>query len=104
MNSSALIFGGADLTESLPARYESSRYCVILQSDEYLKKAWTTLERQAIIWEFLKRRGKDYILPIVVRDCGMKIPGLSGVTGHTTAKSKEDWDGVVEMLFVKLKK
>jgi hypothetical protein len=93
---------GADLSEMLPQKYQSSRYCVILQSNEYLEKIWTTLERQAIIYEFLSRRGKDYVLPLLVRNCQKKIPGLSGLIGYLTIRSEDDWPDVVQLLRTKL--
>ena len=93
---------GDDLSETLPRKYSSSRYCVIVQSEEYLEKMWTTLERQAIILEFLSRRGKNYVLPIVIRNCSSSIPGLSGLVGYIAVKSRSDWDLVVRLLFEKL--
>jgi hypothetical protein len=95
---------GSDLSVSLPSKYVSSRYCVILQSDEYLEKVWTTLERQAIIYEFLKRRGNDYVLPIRVRGCFAPIPGLSGLIGYVTAYSNDDWETIANMIVLKLSK
>jgi hypothetical protein len=89
---------GSDLSESLPARYLSSRYCVIIQSEEYLQKLWTTLERQAIVYEFLRRRGTDYVLPILVRNCSSSITGVSGLTGYLTAQSSGDWPNILELL------
>lgn len=93
---------GADLSETLPEKYRSSRYCVILQSEEYLKKLWTTLERQTLVHEFLSRRGKDYILPIRVRGCNTAIPGLSELVGHLTVRNKQDWRPTLELLIQKL--
>jgi hypothetical protein len=93
---------GADLSETLPAKYRDARYCVILQSDEYLEKAWTTLERQSIIYEFLSRRGKDYLLPIRVRGCTRLIPGLSELTGFITIDGEDDWPAAIALLKAKL--
>jgi hypothetical protein len=95
---------GSDLSESLPSKYVASRYCVILQSREYLEKAWTILERQAIIFEFLKRRGTDYVLPIRVRGCAEPIPGLSGLIGYVTAHSIDDWESITDLILLKLER
>lgn len=93
---------GSDLTDTLPQKYIASRYCVILQSNEYLEKAWTTLERQAIIFEFLRRRGSDFVLPIRVGGCTKSIPGLSPVIAYLTVQSRGDWDEVADLLAQKL--
>jgi hypothetical protein len=60
-------------------------------SNEYLLMMWTVLEQQAIVHEFLKRQGKDYVLPIRVRGCLKNIPELSGLTGFITVKTEIDW-------------
>lgn len=93
---------GADLSDALPARYVSSRYCVILLSDDYLAKVWTTLERQALVFEFLRRRGRDYLLPVRVRGCISNIPGVSGLVGYLRAESNSDWPTVRDALLAKL--
>jgi hypothetical protein len=93
---------GSDLSELLPEKYISAKYCVILQSDDYLVKMWTVLERQALISEFLKRRGKNYVLPIRVRGCTSQIPGLSDLTGYITVRSEADWDHALSLLRQKL--
>ena len=93
---------GSDLSDALPRKYLSARYCLIIQSDDYLKKAWTTLERQAIIFEFLKRRGADYVLPVRVRNCSISIPGLSDLIGYLTVNSTRDWLRIVQLIRLKL--
>jgi hypothetical protein len=94
---------GGDLTESLPERYCDSRYCLVLLSREYMEKVWTVLERQAIIHEFLKRRGKNYLLPVRVRGFEGAVPGLPGVIGYVTVKSRREWGSVVDLLRAKLR-
>lgn len=95
---------GADLSAALPQRYVCSRYVLIVQSDEYVVKAWTTLERQAIIMEFLRRRGADYVLPVRVRACSMALPGLSELIGRIDVRSEEEWSKVAQLLRHKLAK
>jgi hypothetical protein len=93
---------GADLSETLPLKYTQSRYCVIIQSPAYLSKLWTVLERQAIVFEFLRRRGKDYILPLRISTQDCDIPGLSGLIGYRRVSEKEEWPQIVDLIRTKL--
>jgi hypothetical protein len=93
---------GADLSEELPLRYSQSKFVLILHSDEYLKKMWTVLERQAIVSEFLKRRGKNYVLPIRVRGCDKVLPGVSDLTGYVTVKDCRDLEKIPDLVKQKL--
>lgn len=93
---------GADLSQELPDRYINSRYCLIIQSHEYMEKIWTTLERQAMIFEFLKRRGANYLLPVRVRGCTSEIPGISGLTGYQVVNSREEWPDIINALKIKI--
>jgi hypothetical protein len=75
---------GTDLTYELPERYRQSNRVLALFSESYVNKIWTTLERQTIILEMLKRRGTGYLLPLFLNDFRGPIPGLVGVTAYQT--------------------
>lgn len=83
---------GADLTRELPQKYRSSRYCLMLLTKAYLEKMWTTLERQAIISEFLKNRGENYLLPVFLNGFTGDVPGLSDLTAYLTINSTTEKD------------
>lgn len=68
---------GSDLFLYLYDIYsEKSRYCVILQSRNYLEKMWTIHERRAAQERTLKERGADYVLPVRIDDT--KLPRTDG--------------------------
>lgn len=66
---------GANLVEKLQQIYEhDSRYCVIIVSRDYVRKAWTNQERRFALARAV-REGTPYVLPIKTDDA--ELPGLS---------------------------
>lgn len=95
---------GSDLSETLPDRYVRSRFCVLFLSPEYLAKMWTVLERQAIVVEFLRRRGQDFVLPVRMRGFTGSVPGVPALIGYITIGSEDDWGNVLDLLRSKLRR
>ena len=83
---------GADLSRELPYKYMMSKYCLMLISQAYLDKMWTTLERQAIISVFLKNRGENYLLPVFLDGAYGDVPGLSELTAYLSIDSAKEKD------------
>lgn len=79
---------GRDLSIELPFRYNNSAFCIMLLSNYYLDKMWTTLERQVIISKFLQLNGNDYILPVRLDGFSGDVPGISKLTGYISIDSK----------------
>ncbi|WP_061206621.1 TIR domain-containing protein [Leptospira santarosai] len=59
---------GLDLATHLQKVYsEQAKFCIMLISNEYRKKAWPNHERAAAIERYINDKG-DYILPILIDD------------------------------------
>jgi len=95
------VLWGSDLTVALPQKYINARYCLVFISEEYLNKMWTTLERQTIISEFLKRKGHDYVLPVRVDGFKGSVPGLTDLTGYLDIASNEG-QKLIDLIKLKL--
>jgi len=68
---------GKDLSVSLEDIFrDRSRYCLMLVSQNYVKKFWTTKERQYALSRQIQE-SRPYILPVKLDDAN--VPGLSGV-------------------------
>jgi len=89
---------GKDLTEELPKRYESARYCVVFFSISYMKKMWAYFERQVIIAHFLKQRGKKYLLPVFLDGFNERIPGISDVIAYVSINSMTDFKKLKDLI------
>jgi hypothetical protein len=94
---------GSDLTIELPKKYYESQFVVLFLDDNYLNKMWTFFERQIIIEKYLRDRGADYILPVLLNDFNKPIPGISGLIGHLKINVPQDKDLLVDMIIRKLK-
>jgi TIR domain len=72
---------GKDLFEHLSDVYSrQAKYCIILASQSYAEKAWTTHERISAQARALQEKGNEYILP--VRFDQTPIPGLNSTIGY----------------------
>lgn len=88
---------GKDLSIELPRKYNSAAFCIMLLSNYYLDKMWTTLERQVIISKFLKNKGNDYLLPVRLDGFTEEIPGISELTGYINIDSKSQIPYLIEL-------
>jgi hypothetical protein len=71
---------GQDLTIKLGEVYSNeARFCLILVSNEYIKKAWTNIERQNALSRMMNTRS-DYILCLKIDE--VSLPGLPSVIGY----------------------
>jgi hypothetical protein len=71
---------GADLTTTLGKVYgELARFCLIIVSENYIKKPWTNHERQFALSRALMER-RPYILPLRIDDS--KLDGLPPTIGY----------------------
>ncbi len=90
---------GQDLSLALGNVYENdAKFCLILVSEDYVKKAWTNLERQNAISRFM-REHHNYIL--CLKTDASELPGLPSVIGYISL-SNTSQDEVHEMLLEKL--
>ncbi|MCH8010614.1 MAG: TIR domain-containing protein [Candidatus Marinimicrobia bacterium] len=75
---------GEDLAEKLYRIYsEESKYCIILVSEKYLEKMWTTHERKSALQKQITQKGR-YILPIRIDE--VSLPGLPDTIGYINFK------------------
>jgi hypothetical protein len=93
---------GTDLTTTLPAHYINSRFVVLFLDKYYLQKMWTFFERQVIIENYLKLRGRNYLLPVFLNGFKEQVPGLSGLIGYLNCKTNNPMY-LVNILLKKLK-
>jgi hypothetical protein len=71
---------GKNLVDYLADVYANqARYVVFFVSKHYVRKEWTTHERQAAQATALKKKGEEYILPIRIDDT--PVPGLHASIG-----------------------
>ena len=67
------IEGGADILGWMAGRLESADHVLCVVSDEYLRAPYSTLERNAALWQATKQR-PNFVLFVVVKPC--KLPTL----------------------------
>jgi len=90
---------GRDLTISLGDIYaREARWCLVLVSEEYIRKAWTNLERQHALSRFMEERS-GYLL--CLRVDGTVLPGMPSVIGYIDFV-RSGLDMVHELLLQKL--
>lgn len=81
---------GKDLSVELGKIYhESSQFCIMILSQYYVDKMWTSFERQQAIERLVREKGNEYVLPVRLDGFKGKVPGLSGVIGYLPAKRCE---------------
>lgn len=90
---------GEDLYVHLDEVYsKKARFCIMLLSEHYAKKAWTNHERQSAQARAFKE-SEAYILPVKIDETS--IPGIRDTVGYISLKNKSV-DDVVETTLVKL--
>ena len=67
------IRGGEDIYAWMEARHDAADHVLCVVSDEYLKAPYTTLERNAALWQAAKNRS-GFVLFVVVKPC--RLPTL----------------------------
>ena len=97
---------GKNLYEYLSHIYtNAAKYCVLLLSESYAKKSWTTLERRSAQARAFREKN-EYILPI--RLDGTEIPGLLETIGYLSLDknnpTKEKINKIVDSIIKKLEK
>jgi hypothetical protein len=92
---------GKNLYDHFSSIYsERSKYCVMLLSKNYEKKAWTNLERRSAQARAF-RENREYILPIKIDDTN--ITGLQETVGYIDSKT-HSIDQIVDLIINKLSK
>lgn len=90
---------GKDLYEHLISVYkDKSKYCLMLLSENYSKKLWTTHERKAAQARAF-RESKEYILPLRLDDA--EVTGILETTGYLDYRN-ETADSVAEQILIKI--
>lgn len=90
---------GKDLYVHLYEVYaKRSRYCVLLASENYVRRMWTIHERRAAQERALIERGAEYILP--VRLDNTDIPGIASTLGYLSYQIGHE--RIAELLVQKL--
>ena len=67
------IQGGEDIYAWMEARHDAADHVLCVVSDEYLKAPYSTLERNAALWQAAKNR-TSFVLFVVVKPC--RLPTL----------------------------
>jgi tetratricopeptide (TPR) repeat protein len=67
------IKGGEDIYAWMEARHDAADHVLCVVSDEYLKAPYSTLERNAALWQAAKNR-TSFVLFVVVKPC--RLPTL----------------------------
>jgi tetratricopeptide (TPR) repeat protein len=67
------IEGGEDIYAWMEARHDAADHVLCVVSDEYLKAPYSTLERNAALWQAAKNR-TSFVLFVVVKPC--RLPTL----------------------------
>ena len=92
---------GKNLYDYLSSVYsEKSKFCVMLLSEHYEKKLWTSLERKSAQARAF-RENREYILPI--RIDSTQITGIQETVGYLDADS-HTIDDIVMLIIQKLKR
>jgi hypothetical protein len=66
--------GGDDIYAWMEARHDAADHVLCVVSDEYLKAPYSTLERNAALWQAAKKR-PGFVLLVAVKSCS--LPTLS---------------------------
>ena len=81
---------GEDLSVKLrEIYYAESRYCIMILSEHYIQKMWTSFERQQAIERLIGQNGRSYILPVRLDSFKAEVPGLSNLIGYLSVRSNE---------------
>jgi len=80
---------GTDLYTKLYEVYSQlARFCVMLISQSYVSKVWTTLERQAIQERLLLDKAQGYVIPVRIDDT--VVPGLPAALAYANIQDGVD--------------
>lgn len=91
---------GADLPTEFKKVFQlESKYCLMLISQDYASREWTTFERRNAIARLVKERGNQYVLPVRLDDA--EIDGLPSTIGHLDLRTMK-METVLHLLLQKL--
>lgn len=92
---------GKDLVELFDDIYrQSSRFCVMFLSKEYVTRMWSTHERRSALARAIVERSKEYVLPIRIQE--VEVPGLPPTVGYLHI-NKYSIEQIGEVLLKKLR-
>ncbi|HET6382295.1 MAG TPA: TIR domain-containing protein [Armatimonadota bacterium] len=77
-----------------------SRHCLMIISQEYADRMWTTHERRSAQARALEEKGSEYILP--VRTDSADLPGMQPSTAYLSLE-KYDAEGIADLLIKRLR-
>ena len=81
---------GEDLSAKLREVYhDSSEFCIMILSQHYVEKMWTSFERQQAIERLIKEKGKAYVLPVRLDGFAGEVPGLSGTISYLSVNRNQ---------------
>ncbi|MGA7493623.1 MAG: TIR domain-containing protein [Syntrophobacteraceae bacterium] len=81
---------GEDLSTKLREIYhDSSEFCIMLLTQHYVDKMWTSFERQQAIERLIKQKGQAYVLPVRLGGFSGEVPALSGMIGYLSVQENE---------------
>lgn len=79
---------GQDLSVKLREVYhKSSKFCIMIISENYVRKMWPSHERQQAIERMIREQGQTYILPVRIDGFQGEVPGLSGSISYLAVNS-----------------
>jgi hypothetical protein len=81
---------GEDLGVRLRDIYRGgSRHCIMILSQAYVEKMWTSWERQQAIERLIEEKGKAYILPVRLDGFSGAVSGLPGAISYLSVRRQE---------------
>ena len=93
---------GQDLSVKLREVYHSSsQFCIMIISEDYVKKMWPSHERQQAIERMIQQHGKAYNLPVRLDGYTGEVPGMSGAISYL-AVSRSNTEVVVDVFLTKV--
>lgn len=88
-------FYAADLWgEDLGVRFReiyraASRHCIMILTEAYVQKMWTSWERRQAIERLVEEKGAPYILPVRLEGFRGDVPGLPGTISYLAVRRDE---------------
>ncbi len=81
---------GQDLSVKLRDVYRrSSQFCIMIISENYVRKMWPSHERQQAIERMIQDHGKTYILPVRLNGFKGEVPGFSDSISYLAVNSND---------------
>jgi TIR domain len=78
---------GEDLGVRLREIYKGgSRHCIMILTEPYVRKMWTSWERRQAIERLIEQKGEPYILPVRLDGFHGDVPGLPGTISYLAVR------------------